>query len=242
MNNTPLCVCPFVHCWISTLLLYLGYCKICYSLHGDAYIIVCDKLLLSCPTLCFHMDCSPSKAPLSVGFSRQEYWNALSYPRPGHRPNPGIQPVFQVGSLPLVPPTKPMQHWIQIFFAFRKYIELELLDHMIVLFLIFGGTSTLFSVVAVPIYIPTNITQRSLFFFSNASQQLLFVVFLIRAFLTDSFLTGSFLGGSVGKKSDCNAGYPDLIPGLGRSLRKRMAIHSSILAWRIPWTEGPGRL
>ena len=26
------------------------------------------------------------------------------------------------------------------------------------------------------------------------------------------------------------------------SLEKGMAIHSSILAWRIPWTEEPGRL
>ena len=25
-------------------------------------------------------------------------------------------------------------------------------------------------------------------------------------------------------------------------LEKRIAIHSSILAWRIPWTEEPGRL
>jgi len=25
-------------------------------------------------------------------------------------------------------------------------------------------------------------------------------------------------------------------------LEKRMATHSSILAWRIPWTEEPGRL
>ena len=33
-----------------------------------------------------------------------------------------------------------------------------------------------------------------------------------------------------------------LIPGSGRSLEKRMAMHSSILAWRIPWTEEPGGL
>ena len=33
-----------------------------------------------------------------------------------------------------------------------------------------------------------------------------------------------------------------LIPGSGRSLEKGMAIDSSILAWRIPWTEEPGRL
>ena len=31
------------------------------------------------------------------------------------------------------------------------------------------------------------------------------------------------------------------IPGLG-SLEKGMATHSTILAWRIPWTEEPGRL
>ena len=32
------------------------------------------------------------------------------------------------------------------------------------------------------------------------------------------------------------------IPGLGRILEEEMATHSSILAWRIPWTEEPGGL
>ena len=32
------------------------------------------------------------------------------------------------------------------------------------------------------------------------------------------------------------------IPGSGRSLKKEMAIHSSILAWKTPWTEEPGGL
>ena len=32
------------------------------------------------------------------------------------------------------------------------------------------------------------------------------------------------------------------IPGLGRSPGEGMAIHSSILAWRIPWTKEPGGL
>ena len=31
------------------------------------------------------------------------------------------------------------------------------------------------------------------------------------------------------------------IPGSGRSLEEDMATHSSILAWRIPWTEELGR-
>ena len=47
------------------------------------------------------------------------------------------------------------------------------------------------------------------------------------------------------KESNCNAGdegYTSSIPGLGRSLRGGHAIHSSILAWRIPWTEETGGL
>ena len=51
-----------------------------------------------------------------------------------------------------------------------------------------------------------------------------------------------FLYGSDGKEPSCNAGVPGLIPELGRVPGEGMAIHSSIIAWRIPWTEGPGRL
>ena len=49
-----------------------------------------------------------------------------------------------------------------------------------------------------------------------------------------------FIDGSVSKESAYNVGDLVLIPGWGRSLEKGMAIHSSILAWRIPWTEEPG--
>ena len=44
------------------------------------------------------------------------------------------------------------------------------------------------------------------------------------------------------KNLPVNAGDVGSIPGLGRAPRERKATHSSILAWRIPWTEGPGRL
>jgi len=37
---------------------------------------------------------------------------------------------------------------------------------------------------------------------------------------------------SVGKESACSGGDLGLIPGLGRSLEKEMATHSSILAWK----------
>jgi len=39
-----------------------------------------------------------------------------------------------------------------------------------------------------------------------------------------------------------NTGDAGLTPGLGRSLEEEMATHSSILAWRIPWTEESGGL
>ena len=32
------------------------------------------------------------QAPLSVGFSRQEYWSGLPFPSPGDLPNAGIEP------------------------------------------------------------------------------------------------------------------------------------------------------
>ena len=51
-----------------------------------------------------------------------------------------------------------------------------------------------------------------------------------------------FPGAQMVKNPLCNAGNPSLIPGLGRSPEKEMANHSSILAWRILWTEKPGGL
>ena len=34
------------------------------------------------------------QAPLSMGFSRQEYWSGLPCPPPGDLPDPGIEPRF----------------------------------------------------------------------------------------------------------------------------------------------------
>ena len=36
------------------------------------------------------------QAPLSIGFSKQEYRNGLSFPPPGDLPNPGIKPTSSV--------------------------------------------------------------------------------------------------------------------------------------------------
>ena len=47
---------------------------------------------------------------------------------------------------------------------------------------------------------------------------------------------------SVGKESACNTGPPGSVPGSGTSSREGNGNPFSILAWRIPWTEEPGRL
>ena len=55
-------------------------------------------------------------------------------------------------------------------------------------------------------------------------------------------VTVDFPSGSVGKASAYNAGDPGSIPVLGRSPGEKMATYLSTLAWKIPWTEKPGRL
>ena len=47
---------------------------------------------------------------------------------------------------------------------------------------------------------------------------------------------------SGSKESSCNAGDVGSIPKSGRSMEKGMTTHSSVLAWRIPWTAEPGGL
>ena len=60
------------------------------------------KSLQSCPTLVTPWTAA-SQAPLSVGFSRQEYYSGLPWPPPGDLPKPGIEPrssALQADSLP----------------------------------------------------------------------------------------------------------------------------------------------
>ena len=71
------------------------------------------------------------QAPLSMGFSRQEYWSGLTFPTPGDLPNSGIEPM-SLASSALVgglfttePPEKPCLNlrysFVQLGVQYEKY-------------------------------------------------------------------------------------------------------------------------
>ena len=65
-----------------------------------------------CLTLCDSWTIA-HRAPLSMEFSRQEYWSGLPLPCLGDLPNPGIIcrfPALQADSLPFEPPGKPTSY------------------------------------------------------------------------------------------------------------------------------------
>ena len=74
--------------------------------------MVSEVKLLSCVRLFATPWTVAYKAPLSMEFSRQEYWSGLPFPFPGYLPDPGIKPkssALQADSLPSEPPEKPQR-------------------------------------------------------------------------------------------------------------------------------------
>ena len=65
----------------------------------------CRLVAKTCPTLVTTWTVA-CQVPVSMGFSRQEYWNGLPFPSPADLPNPGIKPrspALQADSLPIEP-------------------------------------------------------------------------------------------------------------------------------------------
>ena len=79
-----------------------------HYLHFHVGACVCAHVMSNFATPCI-------VAPLSMGFSRQEYWSGLPCPPPGVLPNPVIKPSspaspeLQVSSLPAEPLGKPLE-------------------------------------------------------------------------------------------------------------------------------------
>ena len=77
---------------------------VCARTHTRAYSVAQSCPLFATPWTVAH------QAPLSIGFSRQEYWSGLPCPPPGDIPNPGIEPrspTLQAESLLSETPGKP---------------------------------------------------------------------------------------------------------------------------------------
>ena len=73
---------------------------------------LCVCVLLSRAGLFVTLWTVARQAPLSMGFSRQEYWSGLPFPSPGDLPDPGIEPgspTLQADSLPPEPAGKPFK-------------------------------------------------------------------------------------------------------------------------------------
>ena len=66
------------------------------------------------------------QSPLSMGFSRQEYWNGLPFPSPGNLPNPGIKPISSALAgrfFTTEPPRKP-SNYLTCLLSFEKTLML----------------------------------------------------------------------------------------------------------------------
>ena len=73
---------------------------VCFCVH--AHVLSCVQLFAATYIVAL-------QAPLSMEFSRQEYWSGLPSPTPGDLPSPGIEPrspTFQADALPSEPPGK----------------------------------------------------------------------------------------------------------------------------------------
>ena len=81
------------------------------ELRRQKVLIVKVLVAQSCPTLCDSWTVA-HQAPLSMEFSRQEYWTGLPCPSLGDRPDPGIKfeaPALQTDSVPSEPPGEPLR-------------------------------------------------------------------------------------------------------------------------------------
>ena len=119
-------------------------------------------------------------------------------------------------------------------FEFLSFLDtcprVELLDHTVILYLVFKGTPTLFSTVAAPIYLAISSVGRFPFLHTLSS---IFLETFLMAILTREW--ASLVAQLV---KNLPAMQETWVRSLGWEdpLKKGKATHSSIPAWRIPST------
>ena len=137
------------------------------------------------------------QAPLSMEFSRQEYWSGLPFHTPGDLLNPGIEPMSH----------ESLAQADRFFTAVPSYQ-----------LFIDASWVPLRELLQLTYHININVFLE--FMFESRTSM---VTQMVKC-LSTMRETG--------------------VRALGREdpLEKEMAIHSNIIAWKIPWTEGHGRL
>ena len=98
--------CPFFDGWVDKNVMCVCVCvHMCIT-----YACTLCLVTQSCPIFVTPQIVA-CKAPLSIEFSRQEYWSGFPCPPPGHLPNPGVKPrspVLCADSLQSEPPGNSM--------------------------------------------------------------------------------------------------------------------------------------
>ena len=83
-------------------------CKLCFHHYSGGGLLTKPCLTLAAPWAVAR------QAPLSMEFSRQDYWNGLQFPSPGDLPKPGVKP------------TSP--HLVTLFYRGRNRASVSLSD------------------------------------------------------------------------------------------------------------------
>ena len=97
---------------------------VCTILHCQ--LVKVKVTSLSCVLLFSTLWTVAYQDPLSMGFSRQEYWCGLPLPSPGDLPDPGIEPgslTLQADTLPSESPGKPLFQLIFSLALFSAYFQ-----------------------------------------------------------------------------------------------------------------------
>ena len=153
-----------------------------------------------------------------MGFSRPEYWSRQPFPSPD-LPNPWIEPrspTLQADSSAAEPPGKPKNTGVGNP-SLLQWIFLNQESNQ--------PRSPAFQADSLPAKLPGKPIALN-------SWHIFFSIYNTE----ENDRLPRWLSG---KESTCNADL-GLILASGRPLEKKMATHSSILAWEIPWTEEPG--
>ena len=76
------------------------------------------------------------QAPLSMEFSRQEYWSGLPFPSPGHLPDPRIEPASSALQVDSLPPSH--QGSLHVKYCFSLNTGITLPGEMFLFFWVWG--------------------------------------------------------------------------------------------------------